>query len=116
MIIRTTGEVKTEEVSMEGVDKTYIQWIFSRKDDVPNFSMRRFTIKPGGKIPLHSHPWEHEMFFICGSGKAFTKTREADVGEGVAIYMPPDEPHGYRNDGDEDLVFLCLIPLSGDNN
>ena len=29
---------------------------------------------------------------------------------GVALYIPPNEPHGYRNTGDGVLRFICVIP------
>jgi quercetin dioxygenase-like cupin family protein len=29
---------------------------------------------------------------------------------GVAFYIPPDEPHGYRNVGEGVLRFICVIP------
>ena len=29
---------------------------------------------------------------------------------GAAIYVPPDEPHGYRNTGEDVLRFICVIP------
>jgi mannose-6-phosphate isomerase-like protein (cupin superfamily) len=28
----------------------------------------------------------------------------------VALYIPSDEPHGYRNTGTEPLRFICVIP------
>ncbi|HIQ02694.1 MAG TPA: cupin domain-containing protein, partial [Anaerolineales bacterium] len=29
---------------------------------------------------------------------------------GEALYIPPDEPHGYRNTGEGVLRFICVIP------
>jgi oxalate decarboxylase/phosphoglucose isomerase-like protein (cupin superfamily) len=26
------------------------------------------------------------------------------------LYVPPDQPHGYRNTGDGPLRFVCVIP------
>jgi quercetin dioxygenase-like cupin family protein len=114
MMLKHVDEVEKEEVDMDGVEGTYIQWIYSKKEGTPDFSMRRFTIKPKGKIPLHDHPWEHEIYILEGSGKIFTEDEEVDVKPGNALYVPVNEPHGYENDGDYDLVFLCLIPNKGD--
>ncbi|MDG6224683.1 MAG: cupin domain-containing protein [Candidatus Thermoplasmatota archaeon] len=114
MIHRRTEDVPYVKVAMEGVEGTSMQWLFSRLEGAPNFSMRRFIISPGGRIGLHAHPWEHEILILSGRGEAFTPDQRASVGPGEAIYIPSDEPHGYENVSDEDLVFLCMIPNSGD--
>jgi quercetin dioxygenase-like cupin family protein len=114
MIKRGLSHVSAENVVMEGTKDTTIQWLFSRAEGAPNFSMRRFVIRPGGRIGLHDHPWEHEIYFISGKGDAFTDKEHVRVQAGDAIYIPGGEPHGYVNDSKEDLVFLCMIPNSGD--
>jgi quercetin dioxygenase-like cupin family protein len=72
--------------------------------------MRRFVMAPGGRIPLHGHAWEHEIFVVRGTVEVFTDTESKVVTGGTALYVGPDEPHGYRNIGDEDLEFLCIVP------
>lgn len=114
MIHRRTDDVPSIEVVMEGVERTSMQWVFSRLEGAPNFSMRRFVISPRGRIGLHSHPWEHEIFILSGRGTAFTPDERADIGPGDAMYIPSHELHGYENTSGEDLVFLCMIPNSGD--
>ncbi len=107
-------DVPVEKAKMPNVivSDTYIQWLITReKDDAPNFAMRRFVMKPGGFIGLHDHPNEHEIFILSGEGVMFGADGvELKVRPGNFIFVPGDEPHGYRNDGDEDFVFLCLIP------
>ncbi len=112
MIIKNVNSVPAEEVTMEGVERTSIQWVFSRDDGAPSFAMRRFVMAPGGKIPLHDHPWEHEIYILSGRAVAFTEAERREVGPGDALFLPPGEPHGYENTGSEDLVFLCMVPLS----
>jgi quercetin dioxygenase-like cupin family protein len=114
VIKKTQSQVPSEPVIMDGVNDTTIQWLYSRTDGAPNFSMRRFVIKPGGKIGLHEHPWEHEIYFISGKGIAFTDKEKVPVSAGDTIYLPGGEPHGYTNDSMVDLVFICMIPNSGD--
>ncbi|MGA1822760.1 MAG: cupin domain-containing protein [Thermoplasmatota archaeon] len=114
MIRKTAHEVPATEVIMEGVKNTYIQWLYSKEDGAPNFSMRRFILKAGGKIPLHDHPWEHEIYILSGSARVFTDIEETIVKEGDVLFVPVDEPHGYENTGGGDLIFLCMIPNNGD--
>lgn len=115
MIRKQIEDVPYEEVSMEGVVGTRIQWIYSRVDGAKNFAMRRFTLEKGGRIPLHGHPWEHEIYFLKGSAVVFSDKERFTVSEGDTILVPGDELHGYENPGEEELVFLCMIPLTDDN-
>jgi len=114
MIVKQSGTVRADPVTMPGIKDTTIRWLISKFDSAPNFALRMFTIAPGGRIPLHDHPWEHEIFILSGSGTAFTDERRAKMAKGDAILVPGNEPHGYENDGSDDLVFLCIIPNSGD--
>lgn len=114
MLIKRSDKVQYNRVDMEGVVGTRIQWLMSKEDGALNFAMRRFTIAPDGRIPLHDHPWEHEIYILSGTARVFTESMNVDVTSGDVLYVPPDEPHGYHNTGAEDLVFLCLIPNSGD--
>jgi quercetin dioxygenase-like cupin family protein len=103
-----------QEVEMNGVEGAYIQWLASKKDGAPNFAMRKFKLIPGGKIGLHDHPWEHEIYILSGNGEAYTNHERKEVSPGDVLYIPGGEPHGYDNTGDEDLLFICMIPNSGD--
>ncbi len=105
-------DVPLERVDMENVSDTYIQWLITReKQGAPNFAMRRFTMRPGGSIGLHHHDWEHEIFILSGEGVVIgPEDVEHHVSPGNFLFVPPNEPHAYRNDGTKDFIFLCLIP------
>lgn len=102
-------EVAEEEVPApaEGVK---VRWLIKEETGAPNFAMRQFTLTSGGYTPRHTHPWEHEVFIRAGSGMVLGKDGEEPVKPGDVVYMPPDEEHQFRNTGEDDLVFLCLIP------
>lgn len=103
-------EVDPIEVKDEGAEKAWIRWLISRDDGAPNFSMRFFEIEPGGRTPLHAHPWEHEIFILSGRCKAVLGDREEIIGPHAAIYVPPNLKHTFINIGGEKLTLLCLIP------
>jgi quercetin dioxygenase-like cupin family protein len=114
MIVRNADDVEKSVVEMDKVDGTYIQWLASKTEGAPNFAMRRFTMDPGGKIGLHDHPWEHEIYILKGKGVAFNDREKVEIKAGDVLYIPGDEPHGYNNTGDEELMFICMVPNSGD--
>lgn len=110
-IVRHQSEVGREMVSMAGVEGTEIQWLLRAGDGMPNFQMRRFTMAPGGIIPLHIHDWEHEVYFLSGKGALLTEDGEIPVEKDCAAYVDGTKRHGFRNTGEEDFVFLCMIPV-----
>lgn len=73
--------------------------------------MRIFEIKPGSSTPFHSHEWEHEVFVLSGRGKVKDERGETQVGEGDFVFVAPDERHCFTNAGDDNLRFICVIPL-----
>lgn len=92
------------------VDNVFVRWLIDENDGAKNFAMRRFEIKPNGKVPIHNHPQNHEIYILQGAGIFFNQSEQIEVKPGDAIYIPPDEEHGINNIGKENLVFLCLIP------
>lgn len=112
MKIKDVDTVESESVSMYGSTGTSIQWLWGKDDGVPNFAMRKFVVKPGGKIGLHGHDEEHEIFILSGRGIVIDDSgNESEIKENDTIFVPPNEPHAYTNTGIEDLQFLCIIPL-----
>ncbi len=79
----------------------------------PNFHLRVFTVAPGANTPLHEHPWEHEVFILRGGGVVVSGDRESPFVPHDAIYVAPNERHQFRNTGDEDVQFICVIPATG---
>jgi len=107
-VIGHINDVKEEDVT--GAKNTKIQWLIHKDVGAKRFAMRRFTIKRGGEIPKHAHPWEHEIYILSGTGVIGIGDKEYTVSEDMFIYVPPNVEHWYKNTGDEDFVFICVIP------
>jgi len=114
MIVKNSDDVEKSVVKMDQVEGTKIQWLASKFDGAPNFAMRRFTMEIGGKIGLHDHPWEHEIYILRGKGIAYNDKERVEIKAGDVIFIPGNEPHGYDNIGDEELMFICMVPNEGD--
>lgn len=103
-----------EEVVVElaGCTDTTMRWLVGRNTGAKTYAMRRFKIQPGGKIPLHTHPEEHEIFILQGEAKLLGALEGKTAKKDDVIFVPSDEPHGYDNtEGTEPLIFICVIPL-----
>ena len=88
-----------------------VRWLIDDKTSAPNFAMRMFTVEPNGYTPKHTHNWEHEVYILGGSGMVFSNGQEELVRPGDVIFVSPNEEHQFKNTGDEEFKFLCLIPI-----
>ncbi|MEM2609856.1 MAG: cupin domain-containing protein [Candidatus Bathyarchaeia archaeon] len=104
-------EVKAEEAREEGASKLKVRWLITKEVGASNFAMRLFEMEPGGHSPLHSHPWEHEIFILEGEGTLVGPEGERKFKPGDVIFVPPNEKHQFRNDGKQTVKFLCLVPF-----
>jgi len=109
MHVGHVDNVKKEEISVEGIEGTRIQWLLAQKENVPHFYMRLVSVEPGGIIPLHSHEVIHEMYILKGKGAVLHEDGETPIEAGSFIYMPINEVHGTKNTGSENLEFICCI-------
>jgi quercetin dioxygenase-like cupin family protein len=110
--IEKAGNVGKAAVEAEGAQGVAIRWLISKDDGAENFFMRMFEIQPGGNTPLHTHPHEHEVFAIEGSGVFVFEGAEHQFGAEHVIFVPPGREHQFKNTGDSVLRMLCLIPSS----
>ena len=103
-------EYKETEVNEYNSQKTTIRVLIDQ-DEAPNFIMRRFEIKAGGRIGIHSHAAEHEIYIIEGRMTLLdANNSKINVKEGNFIFIPSEEKHGYLNDTQESCIFICVIP------
>ncbi|MHA2005838.1 MAG: cupin domain-containing protein [Promethearchaeota archaeon] len=93
------------------VEGVTVRWLIDTNSGAKNFAMRRFEIIPGGNVPLHNHPEDHEIYILSGDGKFYDdKGKEENVKSGDVVYIPPNEKHGIDNLGNDNFVFICLVP------
>ncbi len=94
----------------EGTSKLKVRWLITREMRAENFAMRLFEMEAGGYSPFHSHPWEHEVFILEGEGIVVSEDEERKFQVGDVIFIPPNEKHQFKNNGEKTAKFLCLIP------
>ena len=102
--------VEETKVTFQDAKDVQLRIVIGPKDGAPNFVMRVFTVSPGGYSPRHSHDFEHAIFFQQGTGDVFFEGKLHPVGPGFVTFIPPNEEHQFLNTGNEDLVFICVVP------
>lgn len=111
MKITNFQKVDAQEVNDPGAVGVTIRWLISEDDGAPNFAMRLFEIEPEGNTPFHKHKWEHEVFILEGKGSLITDQGDLPLNKGDAVLVPGEENHQFKNASDQNLVFLCLVPI-----
>jgi len=115
MKVKRCEAVASAPVDMPGASGCRVRWLIGEPDGAPNFAMRQFEVQPGGYTPRHSHPYEHEVYILEGSGVILQGDVAHPFTAGDVIYVAPDEIHQFRNGGSSPLKFLCLVPNSSKN-
>jgi mannose-6-phosphate isomerase-like protein (cupin superfamily) len=74
-----------------------------------NQSLAEATVPPGAETAEHYHPETEEIYhFVSGSGRMRLGEKEAEVGAGDCVVIPPGAVHKLWNpSGVEPLVLLC---------
>ena len=74
------------------------------------FDVEITRIAPGKlPYPYHSHSAQWEFYYvISGKGVARHESGTTPIEAGDAFIFQPDEPHGFLNDGSEDLVLFVV--------
>lgn len=59
--------------------------------------------------PYHSHSAQWEFYYVV-SGKGIVRHKDGttSIEAGDAFIFQPDEPHGFTNDGSEDLLIFVI--------
>jgi len=112
MKITRLDRVEKVEMQMDGAKDAWKQIPVSKADGTPSFSVRVFTIEPGGHTPYHRHAFEHINYVIEGAGVVVSEEgRERPVTKGDFVLVLPNEMHQYRNKADDrPLVIICAVP------
>jgi quercetin dioxygenase-like cupin family protein len=111
MTVKHANEVEAKNVTA-GKD-TKIQVLISSQEG-PNFALRKFSMLPGGGMPLHTNTVEHEQYVLGGHARIGIGEEVYEVKTGDVVFIPDGIPHFYENIGAEPFEFLCIIPNKED--
>ena len=109
MFIKSSESVEKESLPMEGVKNTKMQWLIAEKDGAEHFYMRMVIMEPDGIVPLHNHPYVHEVYVVEGEGAVLLEGEEKPMKEGDFVFVEGDLVHGFKNTGKDELKFICCI-------
>lgn len=111
-VIRRAEEATYEDVgAADGMRKGVL---VDGDDGAPNFAMRRFVLDPSASVPEHTNEVEHEQYVLSGEYTVGIEDEEYEVSAGDSLLIPAGVVHWYRNEGDEEGSFICVVPHGED--
>ncbi|MEM0271528.1 MAG: cupin domain-containing protein [Thermoprotei archaeon] len=106
--------VEAQPVSVVGSKDAFIRWLTTKERGSTRYALRRFTINPGGIIPMHTHKYEETLYILSGRGVVCAGETKRSVGADEYVYIGGSVPHALINDGNTLFEFLCIIPYIED--
>jgi quercetin dioxygenase-like cupin family protein len=101
-----------ESPGYEGVAK---QVVLGPADGSDEIVLRYFTVASGGATPRHEHDFPHLIKIESGNGAAVDADGvEKPVVPGDYVYVPPNEVHNFKNNGDDPFEIVCIVPVRGE--
>ncbi|MFP3868762.1 MAG: cupin domain-containing protein [Desulfobacteraceae bacterium] len=105
-------EVEPEAIDRSGFKGLAARYLWTKADGCPRFAMRLMEFEPQGYTSLHAHLEEHEIFVLAGEPiYVDANGKETRLQVGDTVYVPPEEPHQFKNAGATVMRLLCLIPI-----
>ena len=83
-------------------------------DEGPNFALRKFSMEPGGGMPLHTNAVEHEQYVLGGRARVVIGDEVVEVEKDDVVFIPAGVPHSYEALGKDPFEFLCVVPNAPD--
>jgi mannose-6-phosphate isomerase-like protein (cupin superfamily) len=78
--------------------------------DSPHLFYDAYCLLPGQSQKVHAHEGSDKVYYVLrGAGRFSVGDEERDIGEGNAVIARAGEPHGVRNETQEDLVILVTM-------
>jgi quercetin dioxygenase-like cupin family protein len=111
MSVKKIKDVPVEEVTA-GTGTT--KQVLIGSDEGPNFAMRKFTIEPGGEMPMHTNSVEHEQLVLGGRAEVKIGDQSFEAEKDDVVYIPAGVPHCYKTIGNRPFEFLCVVPNKKD--
>jgi len=78
--------------------------------DSPHLFYDAYCLLPGQSQKVHAHEGSDKVYYVLrGMGRFTVGEEERDLGEGNAVIARAGNPHGVRNETQDDLVILVTM-------
>jgi quercetin dioxygenase-like cupin family protein len=114
MYVSHRDEIAKKELEGKGMNNVTKQVLVGPEQGWEDYVMRMFTLKKEGYAPRHSHQWQHIIYAVEGIGTLYMDGKDYPLKAGSTAYVPSGIEHQILNAGENNFVFLCIVPEFGD--
>lgn len=113
MIINNIENLLAKEVSHPSAKNASMKVLVSPLEGWQGWVMRLLIVGKDGYTPKHSHPWPHINFMVSGEGELMVEGEVTKVSAGSYAYVPANKLHQFKNIGEQEFQFICIVPEEG---
>ncbi|MCZ7403231.1 MAG: cupin domain-containing protein [Candidatus Methanoperedens sp.] len=73
------------------------------------YSLAHAILKPGQTSRAHKLKTSEVYYILDGQGLMHINDEIEPVHDGHAIYIPPNSTQFFKNTGEKDLIFICIV-------
>ena len=78
--------------------------------DSPHLFYDAYCLLPGQSQKIHAHEGSDKIYYVLrGTGRFSVGGEEGNLSEGHAVIARAGDPHGVRNETEEELVLLVTM-------
>ncbi|MBN2409768.1 MAG: cupin domain-containing protein [Candidatus Aminicenantes bacterium] len=114
MPVRKYADIEEVRLTMDDAVGVSKKVPIGKEEGWEAYTLRVFTIAPGGHTPKHQHDWEHINYVISGKGRLTLSGTDHEIAEKDFAFVPPNTEHQFRNPYDQDFEFICIVPNHGE--
>lgn len=111
------GELRTRRpppAALSTLAAPFVIKVDEQNGGAKDFVVLTEDVPPGQTISPHRHPHSEEILFIhAGTGTAWLDGKEAKLGPGTIIFMPPNTGVRLTNDGDKPISLVAIFSRPG---
>ncbi|MBN2540415.1 MAG: cupin domain-containing protein [Bacilli bacterium] len=112
-MVGNTKDLISHTVTSDLAKTAAMKVLVSPKEGWEGYVMRVVEVGAFGYTPKHSHPWPHINYVIEGTGELEIDGVTHSVEAGAYAYVPGNSLHQFRNAGEADFRFICIVPEEG---
>ena len=113
MIVNNFKNLKPMTINSPEAKNAQMKVLVSANEGWEDYVMRVVEVEKTGYTPKHSHPWPHINYVIEGKGEIMIEGEVNPVEAGSYAYIPANSLHQFRNTGDTQFKFICIVPKEG---
>ncbi len=112
-MIGNINDLEAIKIQSDLAKNSAMKVLISPENGWNDYVMRVVEVGKDGYTPKHKHPWPHINYVIEGKGELLIEGEATEVISGAYAYVPENSLHQFRNIGEKDFKFICIVPKEG---